>query len=161
MIYILNLSARLLVNHCVQSPWKDLNLKKRMLCTNFTVIHLYQNVYVHICHCTFCLICRSGLSPSNGFSEWVTVNSLVFVSLVVTFVSVIIVGLLFLYHTYLMITGQTTWEQVSRNRILYLKDLQEMSNPFNEGCCCNTIRFVCHIRLRDWEQVYQKRTTKR
>ena len=52
MIYILNVSARLLVNHCVQSPWKDLNLKKRMLCTNFTVIHLYQNV----CVCIYAIV---------------------------------------------------------------------------------------------------------
>ena len=70
---------------------------------------------------------------------------------------VFIVGLFLLYHSYLMLSGQTTWEQVSRNRIAYLKDLQELSNPFDEGCCCNVARFVC-CGLRDWEQVYLSRT---
>lgn len=103
-----------------------------------------------------CNLCRSGISLKG--SEWFQTNLLLFISLLVTFISTIIVGLLFLYHSYLMLTGQTTWEQASRYRIHYLKDLPDLSNPFNEGCVCNTLRFIFQARLRDWETLYLTRT---
>lgn len=100
------------------------------------------------------------ITGSRDTLSWLRLNLLVFLSLLVVFMSAIIVGLLFLYHSYLMVSGQTTWEQASRHRIDYLKDLQDMSNPFDEGCCCNIARFVfsCCSWFRDWEQVYDART---
>lgn len=111
-----------------------------------------MHTYTHTLH-----LYRSAISISGGTLEWLRSNILVFFCLSVVFIAAIIVGLLLLYHSYLMLSGQTTWEQVSRNRIAYLKDLQELSNPFDEGCCCNVARFVC-CGLRDWEQVYLSRT---
>lgn len=99
---------------------------------------------------------RSGISLREN--EWFQANFLLFISLIITFMSSIIVGLLFLYHSYLMLTGQTTWEQASRHRIHYLKDLPSLTNPFNEGCLCNTLRFIFHGRVRDWETLYLMRT---
>lgn len=102
---------------------------------------------------------RSGISLQG--SEWFHSNFVLFVCLAVTFISTIITGLLFLYHSYLMFTGQTTWEQASRHRIHYLKDLPDLKNPFNEGCVCNPVRFILHLRLRDWETLYLTRTAHR
>ena len=78
----------------------------------------------------------------------------VFLCLLVVFVAAIVCGLLLLYHSYLMLTGQTTWEQASHYRIPYLKD--DLSNPFDEGCCCNTVHFICPWGVRDWEVVYSR-----
>lgn len=100
------------------------------------------------------MIDRSGISLRQR--DWFQNNFLLFLSLLITFLAVIVVGLLLLYHTYLMLTGQTTWEQASRSSIHYLKDLSDLSNPFNEGCICNTIKFLVHFRLRDWETLYHK-----
>lgn len=102
-------------------------------------------------------IAWSGISLKSG--EWFQANLLIFLSLLATFLCTIIVGLLFLYHSYLMLTGQSTWEQASRYRIHYLKDLPDFSNPFNEGCICNVLRFMFQARPRDWETLYLTRTT--
>lgn len=99
---------------------------------------------------------RSGISLRE--TEWFQANLLLFGCLIASFLATIIVGLLFLYHSYLMLTGQTTWEQASRHRIQYLKELPEMSNPFNEGVICNSLRFLFQARQRDWEVLYLLRT---
>jgi len=64
------------------------------------------------------------------------------------------------YHTYLMSTNQTTWENAKRNKISYLKDLPEFILPFDKGVCINISKFCCrnwHIDRRifvlDTEQV--------
>jgi hypothetical protein len=102
---------------------------------------------------------RSAISTGGDVWEWLKANVLPFVCLLLTFVSLMVVGLLFLYHSYLMLTGQTTWEQASRSHISYFKDLQDLYNPFNEGCCCNLIKFLCGNCSRDWEKLYLARTT--
>ena len=99
------------------------------------------------------IIHRSAISSPGSFQGWLRVNLLQFLCLVLTFLSVIIVGLLFLYHSYLSLSGQTTWEQASRSKIPYLRELKDLKNPFDEGCCCNVVRFMCS-GLRDWDLVY-------
>jgi len=100
------------------------------------------------------------LPPRSGISlhqqDWLQANLLLFISLLITFLAVAVVGLLLLYHSYLMLTGQTTWEQASRTSIHYLKDLPDLSNPFNEGCICNSANFLVHCRLRNWDILYHK-----
>ena len=106
--------------------------------------------------CLLCgCVCRSGIFVRGV--DWIQDNLHLFLMLALSFISVTIVGLLFLYHSYLMLTGQTTWEQASRHKIHYLKDLPNLSNPFNEGCICNTLRFTLYARLRDWDTLYQTR----
>ena len=50
-------------------------------------------------------------------------------------------GYLFLYHTLLIVTNQTTWEHMSRHRITYLKYLPAGYNPFSEGIIKNVVDF--------------------
>ena len=118
--------------------------------TQYTPISAYT--------CEYCYY-RSGITVQDV--EWFQSNLLLFISLLVTFLSIIVVGLLFLYHSYLMLTGQTTWEQASRYRIYYLKDLPDLTNPFDEGCICNSISFLLHTSTRDWEVLYLTRTSSR
>uniref|UniRef100_A0A1I8FW59 Palmitoyltransferase n=2 Tax=Macrostomum lignano TaxID=282301 RepID=A0A1I8FW59_9PLAT len=73
------------------------------------------------------------------------------------------VPLLFLglFHCYLACSNSTTWEQVSRERISYLKYLSsDAFNPFHEGYCRNCFRFCCSRFPYRWDLVYAKARTK-
>ncbi|CAD8210515.1 unnamed protein product [Paramecium octaurelia] len=49
----------------------------------------------------------------------------------------IFTGALFLYHTMLIITGQTTWEHTKRDKITYLKFYPKFYHPYNYGLIRN------------------------
>ena len=44
------------------------------------------------------------------------------------------VGFLFVFHSYLLISGQTTWEVSAETRVPYLRNLPRGCKPFDEGC---------------------------
>ena len=44
------------------------------------------------------------------------------------------VGFLFVFHSYLLLSGQTTWEVSSEQRVTYLRALPRGSKPFRRGC---------------------------
>lgn len=46
-----------------------------------------------------------------------------------------------MYHTMLIMSGITTWEHMSRQRISYLKYLPAGINPFSKGIIQNIINF--------------------
>jgi hypothetical protein len=50
-------------------------------------------------------------------------------------------GYLAIYHTMLMVLGITTWEQMRRDHISYLKYLPKGLNPFSIGLKNNIKRF--------------------
>lgn len=93
------------------------------------------------------------------FEHWIKANALDLLCFIIVILATTGVTMLLSYHTYLMLTGQTTWEQVSRQRILYLKDLEALVNPFDEGCCKNVSIFLFNCRYvgRNWETIYSKR----
>ncbi|XP_016557993.1 protein S-acyltransferase 10 isoform X2 [Capsicum annuum] len=51
--------------------------------------------------------------------------------------------LLLLFHSYLILTNQTTYELVRRRRILYLRNIPERIFPFSKGACRNLYDFCC------------------
>ncbi|KAF5753089.1 protein S-acyltransferase 10 [Tripterygium wilfordii] len=51
--------------------------------------------------------------------------------------------LLLLFHSYLVLTNQTTYELVRRRRIPYLRGIPERVFPFSEGICRNLYNFCC------------------
>lgn len=60
-------------------------------------------------------------------------------------------GVLLGYHTYLIISGQTTWEHASRSRITYLKPYKPGQNPFYLGVVGNVRQTFLHGgRAREW-----------
>lgn len=61
------------------------------------------------------------------------------------------------FHTYLLVKGLTTWEAVSRERITYLKYLDDDYNPFDEGLFGNIYYFLCLCKIRRWEVLYEKK----
>ena len=78
----------------------------------------------------------------------------------VIFVGSIATSMLFVFHTYLMISGQTTWEIASRFRISYLRDLDPPINPFDEGICLNIVHFLYIPESQHWDQVYERSVQK-
>ncbi|XP_012491456.1 protein S-acyltransferase 10 isoform X2 [Gossypium raimondii] len=59
--------------------------------------------------------------------------------------SIFIVFLLLLlfFHSYLILTNQTTYELVRRRRIPYLRGIPERVYPFSKGVCHNLYDFCC------------------
>lgn len=51
--------------------------------------------------------------------------------------------LLLLFHSYLILTNQTTYELVRRRRIPYLRNIPERVFPFSKGVCRNSYEFCC------------------
>ncbi|KAJ8504650.1 hypothetical protein OPV22_005536 [Ensete ventricosum] len=57
--------------------------------------------------------------------------------------SLIFLLVLLLFHSYLMITNQTTYEMARRRRILYLWGIPKKVHPFSRGICKNLYTFCC------------------
>ncbi|KAK3410548.1 protein S-acyltransferase 10 isoform X1 [Eucalyptus grandis] len=58
-------------------------------------------------------------------------------------ISLIFLFLLLLFHSYLVLTNQTTYELVRRRRIPYLRGIPERVYPFSKGACRNLYHFCC------------------
>ncbi|KAL4364279.1 hypothetical protein GQ457_04G022060 [Hibiscus cannabinus] len=56
---------------------------------------------------------------------------------------IIFLLLLLLFHSYLVMTNQTTYELVRRRRIPYLRGVPERVYPFSRGVCRNLYDFCC------------------
>ncbi|XP_024388352.1 protein S-acyltransferase 10 [Physcomitrium patens] len=79
---------------------------------------------------------------SIGHTWWVeeSIVMLVILGLIITECFLIT---LFLFHSYLIITNQTTYELTRRRRIPYLRMLPEKVHPFNRGMDVNLYSFCC------------------
>lgn len=106
------------------------------------------------------IIAWGAMSRSGTVMEWLKANLLLLTCCLILLLTFFTTGLLFAYHSYLMLCGQTTWEQAYRHRISYLKELDDVHNPFDEGCCSNTYRFVCGS-ARDWDEMYSTTMSRR
>ncbi|GFZ09410.1 DHHC-type zinc finger family protein [Actinidia rufa] len=72
---------------------------------------------------------------------WIDV---IMISLLVALsISLIFLLLLLLFHSYLVLTNQTTYELVRRRRIPYLRGIPERVYPFSKGACRNLYNFCC------------------
>lgn len=55
-------------------------------------------------------------------------------------------GGLFVFHTFLALTNQTTWEVYAHSRVPYLKGIDEDVMPFDEGIRKNLFLFCVRLR---------------
>ena len=63
-------------------------------------------------------------------TEYLTLNFWLITIFFLELVFLMVSGLLFCAHTYLMVSNQTSWEFMARSRITYLRDLGD-ENPFD------------------------------
>ncbi|KAL1536880.1 protein S-acyltransferase [Salvia divinorum] len=83
-----------------------------------------------------------GYLKSNILKAW-WADIILILLLAALSISLIFLMLLLLFHSYLIMTNQTTYELVRRRRIAYLRGIPERVYPFNEGVCRNLYLFCC------------------
>jgi len=73
-------------------------------------------------------------------------------------VHIVVIGGLWIYHTYLIITAQTTWEHLCRSDIDYLKPFPRTVLPFSRGLRANVAGFLRRRRgaqPQEWTFTWQ------
>ncbi|KAL1295127.1 hypothetical protein HN51_055987 [Arachis hypogaea] len=70
-------------------------------------------------------------------------DAIMIVLLITLSISLIFLLLLLLFHSYLILTNQTTYELVRRRRIPYLRGIPERVHPFSKGVSRNVYNFCC------------------
>lgn len=86
---------------------------------------------------------------ANMLKAW-WIDAIVLFLLATLSILLVLLMLLFIFHGYLILTNQTTYELVRRRRIPYLRGIPEKVNPFSKGICRNLYSFCC-----SWGQVYR------
>ncbi|KAI8541077.1 hypothetical protein RHMOL_Rhmol08G0034800 [Rhododendron molle] len=95
-----------------------------------------------------CMLYITYLKINISKGWWIDV--IMIVLLVTLSISLIFLVLLLLFHSYLVLTNQTTYELVRRRRISYLRGIPERVYPFSKGTCRNLSNFCC-----DWSGLYK------
>lgn len=90
-----------------------------------------------------------------AWKQWFHKNWIFLVLIMFLSCILLVVGLLWLCHSYMMFTAQTTWEFMSRPRISYLKKFPEDYNPFHQGYIWNMLSFLCYFKVTNWDDVYK------
>ncbi|KAM1810102.1 hypothetical protein FF1_026820 [Malus domestica] len=70
-------------------------------------------------------------------------DAIVILLLVILSIIMIFLLLLLIFHSYLVLTNQTTYELVRRRRIPYLRGVPERVYPFSKGASRNLYEFCC------------------
>ncbi|CAM8876449.1 unnamed protein product [Rhodiola kirilowii] len=79
---------------------------------------------------------------SNILKAWWR-DAIMIVLLITLLFTLIFLLLLLLFHSYLIITNQTTYELVRRRRIPYLREIPERVHPFSNGIRHNVYNVCC------------------
>ncbi|XP_010918214.1 protein S-acyltransferase 10 isoform X1 [Elaeis guineensis] len=92
--------------------------------------------------CTWTVVLYIDLLSSKIIKDWWK-ELFVIVLLAALIFCLVFLLLLLLFHSYLVLTNQTTYELVRRRRILYLRGIPERVHPFSRGICKNLYVFCC------------------
>ncbi|XP_077063015.1 palmitoyltransferase ZDHHC12-A [Siphateles boraxobius] len=98
----------------------------------------------------------SGVVFTASWQEWFSRNGFLLGAIGVTGVFSVVVLLLLCIHLYLASANTTTWEFMSRHRIVYLKHRDSEENPFDRGVVCNLWDFFCVCGTVAWERIYSR-----
>ncbi|ESQ45373.1 hypothetical protein EUTSA_v10010516mg [Eutrema salsugineum] len=79
---------------------------------------------------------------SNVAKPWWK-NAVITLLLVILVISLIFVLLLLIFHSYLILTNQSTYELVRRRRIPYMRNIPERVHPFSRGIKRNLYNVCC------------------
>ncbi|XP_021747755.1 protein S-acyltransferase 10-like [Chenopodium quinoa] len=87
------------------------------------------------------ILYASYLKANISRSWWM--DAIMIVLLITLSISLVFLVLLLLFHSYLALTNQTTYELVRRRRIPYMRAIPERVYPFSNGMCQNFYNFCC------------------
>jgi hypothetical protein len=72
--------------------------------------------------------------------------------IILSFLFIMFAGGLLMYHTFLLLSAQTSWEHASRGRITYLNNYEHSMLPFYVSMKENWKRAFCHGgKVTDWK----------
>ncbi|XP_077220061.1 DHHC-type zinc finger family protein isoform X2 [Tasmannia lanceolata] len=117
-------------------------------CTYCNVVQPPRSKHCHDCdkcvlqfdhHCVWLGTC---IGQGNHCRFWWK-DAVVILLLAILCISLIFLLLLLLFHSYLVLTNQTTYELVRRRRITYLRGVPDRVYPFSRGICRNIYNFCC------------------
>ena len=86
-----------------------------------------------------CLLMGIIVSERSNYS--LSIFSYVAGIFAITVFPAFIIVLLLLYHVYLVLTAQTTWEHLARDKITYMKGVPSYVRQFSEGPLLNAYKF--------------------
>ncbi|KAI5063044.1 hypothetical protein GOP47_0021591, partial [Adiantum capillus-veneris] len=104
----------------------------------------YVLLEIPLCAWTFVLYCTAFTEAKSSYTwllNGLVVSLLIFLALCLLFLVALI-----LFHGYLIVTNQTTYEVIRRGRLDYMRNVPPMVKPFSRGCVRNIVSFCCGSR---------------
>eukprot|EP00899_Mesostigma_viride_P020110 jgi/Mesvir1/280/Mv13614-RA.2 len=82
------------------------------------------------------------LEPRRQFGEWLAINSFYLTLMLIGGMMLLFITGLFLFHTFLLLTNQTTWEVASTQGVTYMSGVPDNVRPFSLGVFRNIRQFA-------------------
>ncbi|CAL9109540.1 unnamed protein product [Musa textilis] len=126
-------------NHC--RFWWYI-FEETILCVWTVVLYI---TFLHSEIVKACLFCSYfGMLTISAWADLIRWKDFIaIVLLALLLFCLIFLLLLLIFHSYLALTNQTTYEMVRRRRILYLRGIPEKVHPFSRGISKNLDTFCC------------------
>lgn len=87
----------------------------------------------------------ASLTRIGGSNSWLYAAAVIILLIALSCFLIFLV-LLLLFHSYLVITNQTTYELIRRKRIPEFRNVPDKVNPYSKGCIRNIYSFCCAPR---------------
>lgn len=104
----------------------------------------YAVLETPLCVWTCALYCNAFTESKTSYT-WLQ-NGLVVALLIFLMLCIIFLVALILFHSYLILTNQTTYEIIRRGRLDYMRNVPRNVKPFSRGYVKNIISFCCGSR---------------
>jgi len=143
---------RCVMTHDHHCPWIGTCVGERNRCAFYWYLH-FQQIELLWTFIEYVKVLSIGYSHSEQLN--LKDSPLLHVSLLFWMICIILlllmVSCLVCYHTFLMLTNLTSWENLAWQRITYLKDIPEqMGSPFSRGGCGNLAVYCCAYHVPEW-----------
>ncbi|KAH9610402.1 hypothetical protein KSS87_018870 [Heliosperma pusillum] len=97
-------------------------------------------IFAETALCLWTAILYISYLKANFSKSW-PLDAVMIVLLLSLSISLVFLVLLLIFHSYLVLTNQTTYELVRRRRIPYMRGVPERVYPFSKGICRNIYNF--------------------
>eukprot|EP00250_Pteridium_aquilinum_P014092 c21774_g1_i1 orf=85-1017(+) len=99
---------------------------------------------IPLCMWTCALYCTAFTESKSSYT-WL-LNGLIVGLLIFLVLSIFFMVALIIFHGYLIVTNQTTYEIIRRGRLDYMRNVPDSVKPFSRGYVKNIVSFCCGSR---------------